>query len=84
MHYFNCGCGTVRPQRPAETIYTLYLLVNEDADENNMIIDLYIPGPGPAPGGGLAILLRAQLNKQRVCEQQKASPSWCHFHRNVQ
>ena len=45
MHYFNCGCGTVRPQRPSETIYTLYLLVNEDADENKMIIDLYIPFP---------------------------------------
>ena len=45
MFYFNCGCGTTRPQNPGESIYTLYVLVKEDTDEDRMLIDVHIPYP---------------------------------------
>ena len=44
MFYFNCGCGTSRPQRVGETIYCLYVLI-EESSHNQIILDLHIPYP---------------------------------------
>lgn len=45
MFFFNCGCGTTRPQQLGETIYVLYVVVDESTDEDQMYIDLHIPFP---------------------------------------
>ena len=44
MFFFNCDCGTIRPQRVGETIYCLYVLIEETSD-NQIILDLHIPFP---------------------------------------
>lgn len=45
MFFFDCRCGTTRQQHRGETIYTLYVVVKENTEVDQMFIDLHIPFP---------------------------------------